>query len=137
MWLEEGKKLIKVFEGDSPKGSGAVDFFKKKRSDGFTVELISRRHGFPPPIKQSLSPSPGLLWCPYCIKWREFEYATRTRRDFYTPELLRCPTCGISVKDYYVRKYNALFVERYEAEQELKRVKLTKVPKNGGRRKRR
>lgn len=137
MWFEEGRKLLRVFEGDSPKKSGAVDFFKLKKSDGSHPEIVSRRLAYPPPLKQSSPDVPGHLWCPYCIKWREFEVSYIERPDYYTPDLLRCSTCGISIKNYYVRKYNPLFAERYDAEQEMKKNKpLKTIPTTGGRRRR-
>lgn len=120
---ENGVLKIKVFEGDKPKESGAVDFAKQLKSRGLPVEVISRRRAYAPPVGKE-PPRHGLLWCPYCIKWREFEMAAVVHPTYETPELLRCTVCTISVKDAYVRRYNPLFVDRHEIEQELKKTKV-------------
>lgn len=128
-YLKEGRVVIRVFEGDSPKASGAVPFAKKLAKRGLSYDIISRRHAFPPVGKNTDPPAPGLLWCPYCIKWREFEEAAVIREEYETPELLRCTVCTISIRDYHVRLYNPLFVERHDIEQELKKTKVPTKPK--------
>jgi len=118
----DGEHLVrKVFEGNSPKGSGAVDFANELRSHGFLAEIISRRRGFPPPAKMKEPPRLGMLWCPYCIKWREFHLAAVKHETYTTPELLRCPTCTISIMDYHVRTNNPIFTERYFTSQEMRK----------------
>lgn len=128
LFIEGERTLIKVFEGDSPKGSGAIAFAKQKRLQGIQADIISRRKGFGPPDNKKDPPSPGLLWCPYCIKWREFEDSSVQRGDYETPSLLRCSVCLISIKDYYVRRYNPIFVERHDIELEMKRAKAPQKP---------
>jgi hypothetical protein len=123
-FIEDGVLKQKVFEGDSPKESGAVEFAKDKRAHGTVVDVISRRRAYPPPLKQQTSPSPGLLWCPYCIKWREFEESIVVRDAYETPPALRCGVCTISIRDYYVRKYNPELVLRMDVEAELRRAKV-------------
>ena len=118
-WEENHVRRFKRFEGDSP--HDAVAFGKKLKSRGIiVVDIISQRRAFPPPIKAQTSPKPGLLWCPYCVKWREFSEIEVQGRDFKTPALLRCTVCTISVKDCYVRTYNPELVMRYEIEAEIK-----------------
>lgn len=125
-FVEDGITKIKVFEGDSPKN--AVAFAKEQRLHGIVadVNVISRRQAFPPPLKQVLPPRAGMIWCPYCIKWREFEESIVVRPDYETPALSRCSVCTISIKDYYVRRYNPELIARMEIEAELKK---TQVPK--------
>jgi len=123
-FIEEGVVKIRVFEGNSPKP--AVDFAKEQRRRGLVVdvEVFSRRSAFPPPAKQLSPPRAGLLWCPYCVKWREFEESIIVRPDYETPPHLRCPVCTISIRDYYVRRYNPDMVARMEVEAELKKTKV-------------
>lgn len=124
----EGRTVVRKFEGDSPKASGAVQFRNDLIKNGISAEIYSRRHGFAPPLKQINPPHAGLLWCPYCIKWREFEESIVARGDYETPELLRCTVCLISIKDYWVRKYNPAMVARFEAEAELRSAKAPQKP---------
>lgn len=63
------------------------------------IELISRSKAYPPPAKLKRQ---GRLWCPYCCKLRAFYWDTQF-------DLNRCPICGISDHDYYVRTYNNLW----------------------------
>jgi hypothetical protein len=42
----------------------------------------------------------GSLWCPYCGEWRIFR-----RRDGYQ----RCEVCGITTREWYVKKANNLW----------------------------
>jgi hypothetical protein len=131
----DGEKLVrKVFEGDSPKDSGAVSFAKELRGRGLSVDIISRRHGFPPPVKMREPPRMGMLWCPYCIKWREFEVIAISHEGFTTPDLLRCPVCTISIMDYHVRTYNVEFVERYLTAQDMRKRPTTPEPQGKRRR---
>lgn len=131
----DGVLTKKAFEGNSPKLSGAVDFAADLRKHGFSVEVISRRRAFPIPMKMAIPPQMGLLWCPYCIKWRDFQEAAVQHGDRVGPELLRCPVCTISVMDYYFRLYNSIFAERYFTAKEMQKNKNTEVP--GGKRSRR
>lgn len=130
----EGRTVVKVFEGDSPKASGAVGFKKELESAGTKAEIYSRRRGFPPPQKYADPPRPGMLWCPYCIKWRDFEQLVVVRPEYETPELLRCTTCLISIKDYWVRLTNPSMVSRLEIESEMRK---SRVPEKVRLRKRR
>lgn len=118
-WFEEGKRKYKRFEGDSPKQ--AVEFGKSLKHRGLVVEgIISCRTAFPPPLKQQTSPKIGMLWCPYCVKWREFEEAAVKKPEYTTPSLLRCTVCTISVRDAYVRMYNPELTLRYEMKMEMR-----------------
>lgn len=128
-WRDEGKLLVKEFEGNSPKS--AVEYGKKLKLHGIAVvDVISARQAFPPPPKRAISPQHGLLWCPYCVKWRVFEEAEVHYADFYTPSLPRCTVCSISIKDAYVRMYNPELVIRIEMQQELRAARKEQLKKN-------
>lgn len=118
IWTEDGKLLSKRFWGDKP--TNAVTFAKDLKRRGISVDVVSVMKAFPPPIGKLRPDRPGLLWCPYCIKWREFVEAEVKTKEFMTPSLLRCPTCTISVKDAYVRGFNPEVVIRYELQQEMR-----------------
>lgn len=118
-WQEGRQLFAKRFEGDKP--TKAVEFGKALKLRGISVvDVISMRKAFPPPLKMREAPKPGLLWCPYCVKWREFLEAEVKYPDFITPVLLRCTTCRISVKDAYVRMYNQELVIQHEMRLEMK-----------------
>lgn len=126
-WLsEDGARKYKKFEGDSPRGSGAIDFAKKLRSFGRTnIEIVSRRKAFAPPPKQSKAPEAGMVWCPYCLKWRHFVNTSIRHNGIKGPQLFRCPICTISIKDYYVRLYNFVMVEMLDAKAHEKKMPIT------------
>jgi hypothetical protein len=44
----------------------------------------------------------GEYWCPYCAQASRFEMDPNF-------QILRCPRCGISEKDYYVKNANHLW----------------------------
>ncbi|SKC86915.1 hypothetical protein [Maledivibacter halophilus] len=45
--------------------------------------------------------SKNKIWCPYCNRIRTFK-----NNSFYG--VRKCEVCGISIKDYYVKKFNKL-----------------------------
>jgi hypothetical protein len=114
-FTREGKKYKKTFVGDSPRP--AVDYGKQlKRSGVLNVELVSASKAFAPPKDKLRPPEPGMLWCPYCLKWRFFrEFGTR-HATYRVPAKMRCPVCTISITDYYVRKYNPVMIMRVETQ---------------------
>lgn len=124
---KEGKLVFKKFEGNSPKASGAVDFAAALKNRGISVDVISVRRAFPPPLKDRKKPwlgtqdppQHGLLWCPYCLKWRDFHYAA-IMRETLGPEMFRCPVCTISTSDYYVKKFNPEMFLRLEIAAQVK-----------------
>lgn len=115
IFFKEGKKYIKVFEGEKPGESGAITYAKKLKARGIIqVEVVSRRKAFGPPLAKQHPPQEGLLWCPYCLKWREFtERAIRTN-GLLGPMVWRCPVCTISVNDYHIRRFNVVMVARLD-----------------------
>lgn len=52
-------------------------------------------------IRNTRRPKRGSLYCPYCESWRIFRIA----KDGYK----KCEVCGISINDYHVKNYNALW----------------------------
>ena len=123
LWKDNEGAHKRKFEGDSP--TEAVTFGKELKRRGFSVEVISRRRAFAPPKNAKAPDSPGILWCPYCIKYREFrEIAIRDEYGL-GPAIVRCIVCMISVRDAYVRRWNRHFYRRWETEQERKRGATT------------
>jgi len=121
IWFDEGKKLVRKFEGDSPRDSGAVDFGKRLQASGLNpVHIVSQRKAFAPPKDKNRPPEPGMLWCPYCLKWRHFhEISVMDSDGIRSPILWRCPVCTISVRNFYVKRYNFEMVARFDARDEI------------------
>lgn len=118
LWTESGMKKLKKFTSDPP--TPAIAFARPLKKQGFPVEIISGKP-FPPPIKVRLPDRPGVLWCPYCIKWREFiDAAIKDKDGLLGPDLLRCSICFMSIRDAYIRKYNLMFYKKWEVQQEMK-----------------
>jgi rubrerythrin len=70
-----------------------------------TVELISRTTAFKPPADKR--PPKNHWWCPYCRRFRIFIWSGKL-------EVMRCPVCGITDHDFYVKKHNGIFKREYE-----------------------
>lgn len=125
IWYRENKKYIKgPFVGDKPSESGALAFAKKLKGKGIPVSnihIVSRRKTFAPPPDKLKAPDPGMTWCPYCLKWREFVEKAIRKDGLLGPVDWRCPICTVSIHDYYIRMYNPAMIIRYEA-------RKTKVP---------
>lgn len=121
VWRKNGKRVRKTFQGDLPRP--AIDFAKKVKAAGFLdVEVHSVRKAFPIPASKLKERKPGHLWCPYCLKWREFKMlAVRFSWGVAEPAL-RCPLCYISTEDAFVKKYN--LGSNVLAHAEIKPVKI-------------
>lgn len=65
------------------------------------VHLV-HTHAKDPP-KDAKPPRKNMLWCPYCRNWRKF-ISSR-----YDSDLKICEICGISTRDFDVRKFNNLW----------------------------
>lgn len=100
----EGKKSFRRFEGAKP--SEAVQYAKELKRQGLKPNVISANHAYPPTKEQEEKRRPGQLWCPYCIKWRNFKLMALKRATYITDAFMRCPICTISTNDFYVKKYN-------------------------------
>lgn len=118
IWFEGGRKLKKsAFPGDSPRASGAIDYAKSVVARGIPVEnvhVVSMKRGYPPTAKAREERMSGTVWCPYCLKYREFRLSSISVAGVLGPEDYRCPVCLISTQDYFVRKYNFDQVTRME-----------------------
>ena len=114
IWWQSGKKYIKRFPGDKPSESGAIDFGKKLQDRGIKPNIISAKKAFAPPFKIRTPPELGMIWCPYCLKWRWFVNKAIRHGELVGPSLWRCPICTISIRDAYVRMYNPDMVIRLE-----------------------
>ena len=62
------------------------------------VGVVSRYTPYFPDEKLEKPKGKNYLWCPYCIAYRYFR-----QQEGYTA----CDYCGISNKDFYVRKCNS------------------------------
>lgn len=117
IWWKDDKKYFKNFDGEKPSASGALSFAKRLQGQGIKPHLVSRQHGFAPPLAKRRAPEAGMLWCPFCLKWRHFKYFAIKVDGLRGPAVWRCPICTISINDYYVRKYNVEMVARLEHRQ--------------------
>jgi hypothetical protein len=108
-----GTRKIIRFKGKE--GQSSADVFAKAKEyakqlkkadedDTVSIDLVSGTRAYAPP-KNAVIPK-HQLWCPYCVKPRPF---------MEKPEIgvSKCPVCGISDSDFYVKKYNGIFREEY------------------------
>lgn len=119
LWKEKGHSFSKTFEGDKPSETGAPAFVKELKERGISeVNLVSKRKAYAPPVGKT--PPLGFLWCPYCVKYREFEvYAVRIN-DLIGPERYRCSVCTLGADNFWVRKYNQGRLRQQELELEVR-----------------
>lgn len=73
------------------------------KDKGLKAHLVHTRAEGPP--KDAKPPRKNTLWCPYCRDWRKFVSAR------YDSSLKICEICGISIRAFYVRKFNNLWKE--------------------------
>lgn len=109
----KGKRIVR----DVPDAKTGLELNTKCKEKGLASHLISKRKAFAP--KQDEGPA-GTLWCPYCRKWREFRIP-RGNEDaepgswpwwlsaLSRMEVMICPWCGITERDWYVKRFNGLF----------------------------
>ena len=94
------KVRLKVSEGlDSSKVIS--DIMARLQDKGLKVHLIHTLAKDPP--EDSTPPRKNMLWCPYCRDWRKFISSQ------YSHDRKICEICGISTRDFYVRKCNHLW----------------------------
>lgn len=125
IWQEHGKKLLKRFPGD-PTPKTAVAFAKQLKARGLTVEgVVSQRKAYPPPAHMRERIGKG-IWCPYCVKWRDFREFPVKLHGITLPSLLRCPCCHISIDDGFVRQYNQVIFIEYSLVTERKLIAARK-----------
>lgn len=77
------------------------DIMVRLQDKGLKVHLIHTLAKDPP--EDSTPPRKNMLWCPYCRDWRKFV----SSRYGHDPKI--CEICGISTRDFYVRKFNNLW----------------------------
>lgn len=105
LWrTEEGKKFRKLFDG--PKPTEAVQYAKELKRQDLKPSVISTGHAYPPGEKQELKRRPGMLWCPYCVKFRHFKLIAIKHPTYTSEAFMRCPVCLISTNEFWVKKYN-------------------------------
>jgi hypothetical protein len=106
------RRRFKKFEGDSPKE--AVAFGRKLRDRGLTVlGIISMRVAYAPPKDKPKPDQYGIMWCPYCVKWRLWEFLGVHVGEVVLDPELRCPVCTISINHYWVRYFNPVVASRF------------------------
>lgn len=109
LWREGGKFLKRTFVEDKP--TEAVAFAKDLKRRGLVVDVVSGRRAYAPPRFKEKGKG---IWCPYCIKWRDFdEFSVRCGEVILAPTL-RCPVCHISINDAYVRQFNPVIFNEYQ-----------------------
>jgi hypothetical protein len=112
LWDSGERRKFKRFEGDSPKE--AVTFAKKLRNRGLTVlGIISMKVAYAPPQNKEKPDQYGIMWCPYCVKWRIFEMLAIHVGLVVLEADFRCPVCTISINHFWVRSFNPIVAERY------------------------
>lgn len=114
---EDGKKTFRKFsdpEDSSPKV--AASFFRELKKQGLKPAIISVNKAWRPTKDQEDKRRPGDLWCPYCIKWRQFKLFSIKRKNYTSEAFLRCPVCTISTNDYWVKHYNGMIEHMTEGE---------------------
>jgi uncharacterized Zn-finger protein len=117
-WSVLWKKQERVIEKNCGNDlAEAIRLYDKARSAGKQdATLKANNVGFPPPVKwrdnMRVVNDRGIAWCPYCLKMRRF----KRHSGFYVSGIFVpldhkdktrfCPLCGISTKDYHVKKWN-------------------------------
>ena len=136
IWYDDDRKFLKRFEGDSPRESGAIEFGKSLQSVGIkSIHIVSQRKAFAPPKDKLVPPEHGMLWCPYCLKWKTFiETSIMDKDGIRSPIDWRCPVCTISIRNFYVRRYNLEMVLRFEGRAEMQSENKIRRNLNGNRR---
>lgn len=115
----EGKLTKRRFEGRSP--SEAVQYAKGLKKQGLQPNIYCANHAFRPTKEQELKRRPGMVWCPYCIKWRDFKLLAIKRSTYTSEAFMRCPVCTVSTNDFFVKKYND-FLEHLSESDILKKL---------------
>lgn len=101
---QNGKRYFKIFHGEKPRESGAIDFGKQLQAQGLKVDIVSGRPFRKP---RDIKVPPGSLWCCYCLKVREFVYKGLRHKDgTHSPAVYRCPVCHMTIRDAAIRDNN-------------------------------
>jgi hypothetical protein len=115
LWTKsEGGKTFRKFPGSSPKD--AVEFAKELKRQGMKPNVVCANKAWRPTTEQELKRRPGMIWCPYCVKWRNFKLFRVRKKSYTTEAFMRCPVCTISTNDFYVKKFNGFLEHITEAD---------------------
>ena len=126
----KGKRVVR----DVPDAKIGLELDSKFKEKGYASHLVSRRKRFPPKGEGK----DGELWCPYCRRWREFRIP-RGNEDaeigswgwsssvLCRMEVQVCPWCGITVRDWYVKRFNDLFGQEQVRRRSKKRGRRHRV----------
>lgn len=114
-----GKRLEKITDDTE----GALQLVAKlNKKDGIKAHVVSRHKVFWPPDDDNwFLADEGMVWCPYCRRWRwfaiprEVEDATTIwdigQNVLHSQGIRCCQWCGISVQDWDVCSINDLWGE--------------------------
>jgi len=96
------KLKIRLKISEELDSSNIVTYIMARLKDKGLKVHLAHTHAEDPP-KDAKPPRKNMLWCPYCRDWRKFVSAQ------YDSSLKICEICGISTRDFYVRKFNNLW----------------------------
>ena len=104
------KKVIRLRGSDNLKVFNKAKEYAKELKAANTegdmyIDLVSGTRAYPP--KKDMKGKRYEMWCPYCVKYRSFITDQRLGVE-------KCPVCGMSDSDFYVKKYNGIFKTEYE-----------------------
>lgn len=98
----KSKLKIKLKISEELDSSNVLTYLTVRLKDkGLKAHLVHTHAEGPP--KDVKSPNKNMLWCPYCRDWRKFVSSR------YDSDTKVCKICGISTRDFYVRKFNHLW----------------------------
>lgn len=103
MWgvvLQKGSKKVIKRCSDKEEADRLYKYGNIKDEEIEKLGVVSLTKAYPP--SKDVKVSEGELYCPYCITYRNFKKGNKVG-------VKKCVVCGISVKNYYVRKYNKLW----------------------------
>lgn len=124
-WIKaEGGKAFKQFNHEKP--TKAIAYAKELKRKGLKPWIVSTK-SWRPTEKQEVNRRPGMLWCPYCIKWRNFKLLKVKKPTFVSEAFMRCPYCLISTNDFFVKKYNGFLEHMTELDIVKKLSRLENV----------
>ena len=96
------KLKIRLKISEELDSSNVVTYLMVRLKDRGLKAYLVHTHPEGPP-KDVKPPDKNMLWCPYCRDWRKFVSAQ------HDSSLKICEICDISIRDFYVRKFNHLW----------------------------
>ncbi len=79
-----------------------VKLYEKIKQEIPDAQLYLMDHRYPHEPEEIRPPKKNIFWCPYCAAYRKFKPWHKYKR---------CEICLISDSDFYVKKYNGLFLK--------------------------